>query len=359
VSTFQAPVFAALGHQESWSQIAAIVQTLRAPCHAPLTEAELREIVPWIPPRTVSRLTVAPGPDAARLHGVYIDTFITPDELARRPTRRVLDKVRDGIKAAEREGVRVATLGGFTSILLESMVLESNGVVALTTGNTLTAALIVRGVERALRVLGRDLQAETLLVIGATGDVGSACARAFAGRTRKLLVAARNKERLESEAAQLRTCGGVDASTDVSFLLAQSTVVIAAASTAEPTFALDACLPGVVVCDAGYPKNIRIAPGAARRYVFWGGMGVLAGGLKSEDGLHEQFYRFPVANAVHGCMLEGAVLAMAGRFESFSTGRGRITPQKLEEMWRLAELCGVSPAPLFNDGGPWPEERAC
>jgi fatty aldehyde-generating acyl-ACP reductase len=359
VSTFQAPVFAALGHQESWSQIAAIVRTLRTPSQAPLTEAELREIVPWIPPRTVSRLTVAAAPDAVRLHGVYIDTFITPDELARRPTRRVLDKVRDGIKAAEREGVRVATLGGFTSILLESMIPESNGCVALTTGNTLTAALIVRGVERALRILGRDLPAESLLIIGATGDVGSACARAFAGRTRRLLVAARNKERLETEAVQLRAFGCVDASTDVSRLLEQATVVIAAASTAEPTFALDACAPGVIVCDAGYPKNIRIAPGTVRRHVFWGGMGVLAGGLKSEDGLHEQFYRFPVANAVHGCMLEGAVLAMAGRFESFSAGRGRITPQRLEEMWRLAELCGVSPAPLFDGDGPWPGERTC
>ena len=174
MSNFQAPVFAALGHQESWSQIAAIVQTLRTPSQTPLTEAELREIVPWIPPRTVSRLTVGAAPDAARLHGVYIDTFITPDELARRPTRRVLEKVRDGIRAAEREGVRVATLGGFTSILLESMAPEPAGGVALTTGNTLTAALIVRGVERALKLLHRDLQSETLLIIGATGDVGSA-----------------------------------------------------------------------------------------------------------------------------------------------------------------------------------------
>lgn len=358
MSTPTAPVFAALGHQESWSQIAAIVQSLRTSERAPLTDAELRSIVAWIPPRTVSRLTVAAAPDADPVHGVYIDTFITPDELARRPTRRVLDKVRDGIRAAEREGVRVATLGGFTSILLESMVLESDGGVALTTGNTLTAALITRGVERALKLLGRKTEAETLLIIGATGDVGSACARFFAGRTRLLLVAARNRERLEREALALREFGRVEASTDVEELLRRSTLVIAAASTAEPTFALDACAPGTIVCDAGYPKNIRVAPGdAGRRRVFWGGMGVLAGGIRSPGGLHELFYRFPVTNAVHGCMLEGAVLAMAGRFEAFSTGRGRITLDRLDEMWRLAVGCGVSPAPLFDGDGVWPEER--
>jgi predicted amino acid dehydrogenase len=171
-----------------------------------------------------------------------------------------------------------------------------------------------------------------------------------------LLVAARNRERLESAAAQWRNFGRVDASTDVAELLRQSTIVIAAASTAEPTFALNACMPSAIVCDAGYPKNIRIAPDGAGRRVFWGGMGWLASGIKSDNGLVGLFYRFPAANAVHGCMLEGAVLAMAGRFEAFSTGRGRITLARLEEMWRLAEACGVSLAPLFDGDGLWPEE---
>jgi len=359
VIAFPAPVFATLGHQESWSQIAAFVHALRTPARAPLTDAELREIVPWIPPRTVSRVNVAATPDAIPVPGIYIETFITPDELALRPTRRVLDKVRDGIRAAEREGVRVATLGGFTSILLEAMIVESDGCLALTTGNTLTAALIVRGVERAVGLLGRRLDAENLLIIGATGDVGSACARCFAGLTRRLLLAARNRERLEREAEQLRNFGRVDASTDVSELLGQSTIVIATASTPEPAFALGACTPEAIVCDAGYPKNIRLAPGdVGRRRVFWGGMGILAGGMKSHDGVLEQFYRFPVSKAVHGCMLEGIVLAIAGRFEPFSTGRGRITPARVEEMWRLSGTCGVSLAPLFDGTGLWSEEIA-
>jgi hypothetical protein len=57
-------------------------------------------------------------------------------------------------------------------------------------------------------------------------------------------------------------------------------------------------------------------------------------------------------------MLEGAVLAMADRFEAFSTGRGRITPGRVHEMWKLAATCGVSLAPLFNGNGLWPEEIA-
>lgn len=353
------PDFAALGHQENWGQIAAIVGTMRTPPRLPLTDAELREVVPWIPPRTVSRLHVAAAQDSAAVAGIYIETFITPDELAMRPTRRILEKVRDGVKAAEREGVRVVTLGGFTSILLEGMNYQPTDGLALTTGNSLTAGLIVRGVERAASLLGRPLDGETMLVIGATGDVGSACARCFAGRTRHLLLAARNQSRLEAEAARLRASGPVTASTDVTALLGQATMIIAVASTTEPTFAMADCHPEAMVCDAGYPKNIRLNHGSVgRRRIFWGGMGVMCGGVRSDDGILEQIYRFPCANVAHGCMLEGAVLAIARRFEAFSVGRGRITPARVDEMWRLASASGVTLAPLFDSAGVWPEEAA-
>jgi fatty aldehyde-generating acyl-ACP reductase len=356
VSQLPVPTFAAIGHQESWSQIEAMVQALRTPAHAPLTSEQVREIVPWIPARTVSRLTVVAAPDTP-VHGIYVETFITPSELALRPTRRLLDKVREGIRAAQREGARLATLGGFTSILMESMRDEPMDGLALTTGNTLTAALIVRGVERAACLLGRRLEEETLLIIGASGDVGSACARHFAGRTRRLLLAARNAQRLERKAAPLRTRGPVDASTDVLESLPRATLVICAASTAQPAFELERCSDEAIVCDAGYPKNIRVPPaGSGRRRVFWGGMGTLAGRIRYQDSVCGQFYRFPVADTAHGCMLEGAVLALASRFEPFSSGRGRITPERIEEMWRLAEGTGVAVAPLFDGRGLWPEE---
>jgi fatty aldehyde-generating acyl-ACP reductase len=359
MSAVSRPAFAALGHQESWDRIGALVRALRDPALEPLTQGQIREVVGWIPPRTVSRISVAASSDSAAVPGIYVDTFITPDELAARPTDRVLAKVRDGIAAAQREGVRLVTLGGFTSILLESMELQDDPGLALTTGNTLTTALIVKGVEHAARMLGRRMSDEHVLIIGATGDIGSACARCLNGRVRRLLLAARNPERLEREAILLRGGGWVETSPDVSALLAQATIVIAVTSAFEPCFALEDCTPDAIVCDAGYPKNIRVAAGATgRQRVFWGGMGVVGGGLRSVDGILERLYRFAVPNAAHGCVLEGAVLAMAGRFEAFSVGRGRITPARVEEMWELARKCGVSLAPLFDGAGAWPEEAA-
>jgi len=172
----------------------------------------------------------------------------------------------------------------------------------------------VRGIERAAALLGRRLEDEDLLVIGATGDVGSGCAWCLRGRVRRLLLAGRNSERLEREAAQLH--GDTR-------------------SRRRPTWR---------PCSRGRPR------------IFRGGMGVLAGGLRSVDGLLERFYCFPVRNAAHGCMIEGAVLAMAGRLEAFSQGRGYISPARVQEMWRLARECGVLVAPLFDGTGVWDEE---
>lgn len=350
------PRFAALGHQEDWQRLCNIMSGMRPANAAPLAIDEIRTIIPWIPPRTVSRFSVAAAERSARITGVYIDTFISPDELGGRPTRGMLGKVADAIRAAEREGVSVMTLGGFTSILLESDRLGISSLVPMTTGNSLTAALIVRGVERATAILGRDLGCEDLLVIGATGDVGSACARILKGRTRTLLLSARNRARLDCQAEALAGSACVEWSTDVDAMLTRASIVIAAASTAGATFDLRKCRADVIVCDAGYPKNVAEPGRKGSGRLFWGGMGVVAGGLRSHDGILERFYRFPVPDAAHGCMLEGAVLALAGRFEAFSQGRGQITPGKVAEIWALAEQFGVRLAPLFNGQGVWPEE---
>ena len=45
-------------------------------------------------------------------------------------------------------------------------------------------------------------------------------------------------------------------------------------------------------------------------------------------------------------------LALEGRFESFSQGRGFITPQRVEEIETIAARHGIHLAPLYNGDGP-------
>jgi fatty aldehyde-generating acyl-ACP reductase len=353
-----APDFALIGHQESWNQIARIVHHLRSP-DKPLLELDtIRETVPWIPPRAIVRArntSILNGP----VHGVYVETFLTPDDLAAGSgLRRGIQKIEEAIAVAAREGARIAALGGFTSILLEGRARRLPGPpgMALTTGNSLTAGFIVQGIERASAMVGIPLAEASLLVIGATGDVGSACARYFAGRVGRLLLVARRRDRLDAFAQVLDTSGiEIRCATDTAALLSQADLVIAAASLGQASIDLAGCRPGAVVCDAGYPKNLRPPAGGEPR-IFFGGMGRALGGWNTDSPLLDSFYSFPLPCIGHGCLLEGIVLAMERRFEPFSYGRGNITPSRIDEMLAMAERHGVVLSPFFDHRGLWTEQ---
>ena len=47
------------------------------------------------------------------------------------------------------------------------------------------------------------------------------------------------------------------------------------------------------------------------------------------------------------------LLALEGRYEPYSGGRGNITAAMMEEIWLLAQKHGFALAPLFNDSGLW------
>jgi fatty aldehyde-generating acyl-ACP reductase len=224
--------FALIAHFESWDRAAAAISLLRGPARPPISTDDIRDILPWIPPRTCSRVTVGSS-QGHQVHGVYIDSFIPPDRLDGSFLRENLARVRDAAQYAVREGARIVTLGGFSSILLEGKtdLLPSHPDTVFTTGNTLTVALIVKGVERALELAGRDLGESNILIIGASGDVGSGCARCLAPSVRQLLLCARSPDRLSKLACELSGAGNrITADTDLQRLSHKADVAICVAS---------------------------------------------------------------------------------------------------------------------------------
>lgn len=344
--------FALIGHLDSWEKTEAVVRTLRGGIGRPISLRDVREIVPFLPPRTVCRVTVF-STDGSCAHGVYVDAFLSPDRLCEGSVREKIRRIREAASCAHREGASVAALGGFSSIVLEGKVdlLPSHDEVAFTTGNTLTVAYIVKAVERASALAARPLSSQAVLILGATGDVGSGCARYLLGRTGRLLLCARNPNRLRKLQRSLASeSTSVSISTEPDELLPQADFVVAAASVAAPRFSLRSVRPGAIVCDAGYPKNV-LSDGSPGPAVFFGGMGQVLGGLELVPDLLSVLAPHPVPNVVQGCLLEGMLLALEGRSESYSSGRGNILPASVDEIWRLAEKHGFALAPFFNDGG--------
>jgi fatty aldehyde-generating acyl-ACP reductase len=353
--------FALVGHQESWRAAADVLAVLRGRERTPLPDDEIRDILPWIPPRAVCHVEVA-SVGRAKARGLYIDSFIPPDRLADVYMRENIARVRGAAACAIKAGAKIVSLGGFSSILIEGnfdQLPERRGTV-FTTGNTLTVSFIVQGIRKMCVLEGRDLRRSTLLIVGATGDLGSGCARCLARRVRRVLLCARNVERLRKLAAELEADGiQVEMATDLRQFSTEADVVICAASLASPSLLLGRIAPDAIICDAGYPKNLSPVAERADAKIFFGGLGQVTGGLRFTPDFHGILNRHPFHDVVHGCLLEGMALALERRFEPFSQGRGFITPERVEEMETMAARHGIYLAPLYNADGPLQEADCC
>jgi fatty aldehyde-generating acyl-ACP reductase len=353
--------FALIGHQECWRAAADVLAVLRGPEHPPLPDEEIRDILPWIPARAVCHVDIG-SITGAKARGVYIDSFIPPDRLDAAYMRDNLVRVRGAASYAIKAGAKIVSLGGFSSILIEGnfdQLPERHGTV-FTTGNTLTVGFIVQGIRKMCALEGRNLRRSTLLIVGATGDVGSGCARCLAPFVKRVLLSARNVERLRRLAAELEADGvEVEIATGREQFSVEADIVICAASLASPSLLLGRIATDAIVCDAGYPKNLSPRGQMADARVFFGGLGQIAGGMRFKPDFQGVLNRHPFPDVAHGCLLEGMALALERRFEPFSQGRGFITPGRVEEIETVAARHGIYLAPLYNADGPVEEGVAC
>jgi fatty aldehyde-generating acyl-ACP reductase len=315
--------FALIGHQESWRATADVFALLRGPEYPPIPDEEIMSIAPWIPPRAVCRVQTH-SCLGLRAHGLYIDSFIPPDRLDAAFLQENLKRVRGAAAYAIKAGARIVSLGGFSSILIEGNfdMIPDRGRTVFTTGNSLTVAFIVAGIQKMCAQEDRDLRHATVLIVGATGDVGSACARCLAPLAGRMILCARNIERLQKLKDELETQGvQVDIAARIVELPVRADVVVCAASLPSPSLLLGQLAPDAIICDAGYPKNL--APLANRKgwKVFYGGLGQVTSGMTFAPDVGGVLNRHPFGDVAHGCLLEGMTLALERRFEPFSEGR--------------------------------------
>ena len=346
--------FALIGHQECWRAAADVLAVLRGSERAPIPDEEIKEILPWIPPRAVCQVEVK-SETGVKARGLYIDSFIPPDRLDPTYLHENIARVRTAAAYAINAGAKIVSLGGFSSILIEGNFdqLPERHDTVFTTGNTLTVGLIVQGVKKTCALEGRDLRRSTLLIVGATGDVGSGCARCLAPFVKRVLLNARNAQRLRDLAAELEADGvEVEIATDLQQFSSEADIVVCAASLASSSLLLGHIALDAIICDAGYPKNLHPGAHLPGATVFFGGLGQIIGGLRFMPDLRGVLNRHPFPDVAHGCLLEGMALALERRFEPFSQGRGFITPRRVKEIETIAEQHGICLAPLHNADGP-------
>lgn len=348
--------FTFIGHQDSWAKVHELVGNIRMENNlAPLSIEQIKEIYSYIPPRPLFEIDFFSA-QGASVKGVYIETFISPDELNAAHLYKNIGKVKNACACAARMKVPIVALGGLTSIVLESGSSSFTQIenTFFTTGNTLTAAFIVKGVEGALKQTGISLSSVSILIIGSTGDIGSACVTYFTGKVERILLNARQQAPLEKQAYSLLSMGQQSVwSTALNDLLPFADVVICVASSLVQNGDLSLLPAHAIICDAGYPKNLGNLFLNKENKLFLGGLGLAKEGFQTHPSCYKNFYRFPFNNVVHGCLLEAVVLAMAKKNLAYSAGRGHISKQAMEEIYALADQHEIKIAPRFDTINCW------
>lgn len=278
--------------------------------------------------------------------GCFIVATFIP-EMIEKDAWTIFSKVVRACKIAEKHGIGIVALGGFTSIVAERIGQEISKEVdvPVTTGNSFTAAMAIDGIAKAVNLLNLDMSYAKFAIVGGTGDIGSGCARVLVDRVKELIVTGRTKshlQQLQGELAKKRKAR-VSATTDNQKAVKDADIVITAASSIAAILDINWFKPGAIICDVGYPKNISYRP-TSRQDIL-----IFSGGL-AKPPTPVSFpidMGLPAPDVLYGCFSESIILALEKRYENFSFGRGNITPEKIDEIRNLGHKHGFQVSDFY------------
>lgn len=337
--------FGVIGHPYNMNHLIHYFQSFKRDMKIP-SEEFLTRVFDLVPSYVSYNIKEFRATSGQTTYGAFIACNIIPEMLSK-DIKRVVEKVVESCKVAEKLGLGIVALGGFTSIASEKYGDEFKKMIHIpvTTGNTLTAALALEGVFKAAHLMDLNLSRAKATVIGGAGDIGSACAHSLAQKVSEITITSRSVENID-RMRPLLTAGGTAkffGSHDNDAAVRDADIVIAAASVTHSIVDIASFKPGAIICDIGYPKNIAYAD-TDRRDIL-----IFAGGICS---LPQEFNAgfnigLPSTKVLYGCFSEAIVLALEERYENFSWGKGNITLEKMAEILVMARKHGFELAPFF------------
>ena len=299
------------------------------------------------PPQIVDTIKVT-SITGQQIEGRYVESCFLPEMLANRRIKAAMRKILNAMAHAQKQGINITALGGFSSIIFEEFNLHQSKQVRnikleferFTTGNTHTAYILCRQVQQASQKLGIELSKATVAVCGATGDIGSAVCRWLDARTdvAELLLIARNQERLQSLQAEL----GRGKIMGLEEALPQADIVVWVASMpkgVEIDFAVlkQPCL----LIDGGYPKNMASKVQQPGVYVLNGG--IVEHSLDIDWKIMQIVNMDVPGRQLFACFAESMLLEFEKLYTNFSWGRNQITVEKMDQIGQVSVKHGFRP----------------
>ena len=285
-------------------------------------------------PFEVSHITGVKSP-YAEAEGWFVGCPLTAKQMMELPEEFVIDRIVETGKVAEELGAKILGLGAFTSIVGDAGITIAERLnIAVTSGNSYTVATALEGTREAARLMGKDLRNAEVAIIGASGSIGSACARILSREVRHINLVARRISPLEELAQELNGHGAAtfSVSSDVKKTLQKADVVIAVTSAVDFIIDPSDLKSGAVVCDVARPRNVSRNVSALRNDVL-----VIEGGVIHVPGNVDFRFNFGFPpQTCFACMAETMILALEGRYENFTLGRN-LNPAQIDTISTLAK----------------------
>jgi predicted amino acid dehydrogenase len=317
----------------------------------------MEKALAYLPPFTYSHVTGIVSPTGAEAEGWLITVGGTPKELMAHRPEFTYGRLLAAAETARKLGAQVMGLGAFTKVVGDAGVtVARRAPLPVTTGNSYSASGALWAARDALLKLGLvemdehgRLKGKTM-VVGATGAIGSVCARLLALASDELwlvspesakLLALKHDIEKDGPRAELHI-----AATPNGALKDMDLVVTATSGAGKRVLDIEQVKPGCVITDVARPLDLSAEDVAKRPDV----MVVESGEVKLPgDDVRMRGIGLPPGVA-YACLAETIVLALEGRYETFTVGRA-IEWEKVKEIYRLGLKHGMELATISGVNG--------
>ncbi len=291
--------------------------------------------------------------------GLIYTLFGTPKKLLASDPELIYKQLVKIAEHAAQQGAQIIGLGAFTKIVGDAgITVAARSPIPVTTGNSLSAAATLWAARDACRKLGfvtfdrsqGSVIQGRAMVIGATGSIGKACAKILSKLFSEVVITATNGPRLfqlKEEIAEESPETVVHVTTQPSkFAHNADVIVISTSAIAGGVLDLDKVKPGCVICDVSRPLTFKAAEVIKRPdvLVIESGEIELPGNIKMDCDIG-----LPDA-IVYACLAETAILALEGRYETFTLSRD-IATNKVIEIYKMTKKHGGRLAAIRGPNG--------
>lgn len=327
----------------------------------PVVMNMVEKAVAYTPPFIYCKVTGVQSPTGDEAEGWLITVGGTPREIMAHGPEFTYSRLLAAAGLAKKLGAQIMGLGAFTKVVGDAgITVAKRAPLPITTGNSYSASGALWAAHEAVKKIGlvgigaSGKMAGKAMVVGATGAIGSVCARLLAKAVDEIYLAAPEPAKLlalkqtierETEGAIVHVAGAADRDLET-----MDMIVTATSGAGKRVLDIMRVKPGCVITDVARPLDIPAEDVAKRPDV----MVIESGEIELPGHVAMKDIGLPKGIA-YACLAETIVLTLEGRFENFTLGRN-IEWEKVREIYRLGLKHGMKLAAISGVNGVFSEE---